>query len=90
MLERVISVIRRVLRDLGLVHSWNDADIRDLLRAASRVLEGRPLSEVTITEEVEVAETGEVVEVEETADIAIRRAQKRIDMAKKLRGCIAS
>lgn len=87
--ERVIAVIRQALRELGIAREWTDNDIRALLRRARETLRGKPLSKIMIASEVEIAETGEVLEIEETADVVTRRARKRRSMIEKLRECVS-
>jgi uncharacterized protein YidB (DUF937 family) len=52
---------------------------------------GKPLSEVTLTEKVEIENadgTIEEVELSESAETAIRRINKRIDVVEQLRACV--
>jgi len=87
-LQRVIDAVREALRAMGVVKEVTDNDIRALLRDVRKHLRGRPLSSVKIVTEAEIAETGEIVEIEENAEVALRQLQKRIDVVKKLRGCV--
>lgn len=89
LLQRVIDLVRSVLRDLGMVHQWTDNDIKALLRDSRAGLRaGKPLSKIMISSELEISDTGEVVEIEQQADVAIRQMDKRINMLEKLRGCV--
>jgi len=61
-----------------------------LLADARRELaEFVPLNRITVVSEVEVAETGEITDIEERADIAIRQHDKRVGVIEQLRECIA-
>jgi hypothetical protein len=51
-------------------------------------MRGTPLSEVVVVSEAQVEETGEIVEIEEPADVAIRQLQKRIGIVEQLKGCV--
>lgn len=90
LLKRVIAAIRVQLRKLGIVEEWTDNDINSLLRETRSALvkEGKPLSEVTLTEEVQVEETGEIFDVETKADIVLQQHDKRTDVVNKLRACL--
>jgi len=50
----------------------------------------KPLSEIKIIDEVKVAETGETVTIEESAEVIWRRMKKRFDTLTKLKECISS
>lgn len=89
-LQRVVSAVRQALRDLGLITSWTDSDIIALLRDARRGLRGRKLSAVKITTEAEIEETGELVDIEEPADVVLRQHQKRTGVVSKLMECIST
>lgn len=86
--QKVIDAVRAVLRKTGTVKAWSDNDIRALLRDARSSMRGKPLSEVIVIADAEVEETGEQIELEEPADVAIRQAQKRIGIVEQLRGCM--
>jgi len=49
---------------------------------------GKPLSEITITREFRVAETGELADVELNAAIAMSQLVKRRNMVQRLKGCL--
>ena len=89
--QRVVDMLRRVLRNLGLVRTWRRDDIYALLRdTRSALAEFRDAATVTITQQAEIAETGEVVEIEQQGDVALRQVQKRVGVVESLRECIAS
>jgi hypothetical protein len=88
-MQRVIDSIRQVLKSLGLLQTWTDSDIKALLRRTRSALkDGKPLSKIKLRTEVEVEETGEVVAVEQTASVALRQLDKRIEVCKKLKECV--
>jgi hypothetical protein len=88
-MQRVIDAVRRVLKSLGLLDTWTDADIKALLRRTRSALKnGKPLSKIKLRTEMEVEETGEVVTVEQTASVALRQLDKRINVLKKLKDCV--
>jgi hypothetical protein len=89
--QRVVDMLRRVLRNLGLVRTWQRDDIYALLRDTRSALAGfRDAATVTITQQAEIAETGEIVEIEQQGDVALRQVQKRVGVVESLRECIAS
>ncbi len=49
---------------------------------------GKPLSEIRLNREFEVEETGELVQVEETAEILLRQHDKRAGIVNQLRLCV--
>lgn len=51
--------------------------------------EGKPLSEITLSHEVTVEETGETVIIEQKADVALRQIDKRLQAIKMLKECLA-
>lgn len=89
LLDRVKNFIRQVLRNAGLLESWTDTDIQFLLRDVRRELRSKPLEKITLTMEAEIEETGEVVTLEQTADVALRRHDKRVAVIERLRECVA-
>lgn len=89
LLQRIIDAVRDALRRAGIVKGWNSEDIKALLRESRRALQGKPLDQIKVVTEAEIAETGEVVDLEQRADIAIRQIKKRQDMVNKLKECMA-
>lgn len=87
LLDKIVAMIRDVLRDLGLVHQWTEKDVVNLLKKARGDLTGRR-KKVTVATKAKIAETGEIVEIEENAATVLARADKRIDMLEKLRTCV--
>jgi len=49
---------------------------------------GKPLSEIRLSREFEVEETGELVSVDQSAEILLRQLDKRSNVVEQLRGCI--
>jgi hypothetical protein len=89
--QRVVAMIRGAFRGLGLVRDWKADDIHSLLRDTRSALAGfQDVTTITITQEAEVAETGEIVEIEQQADVALRQVQKRVGVVESLRECLAS
>jgi len=89
LLKRVVAVIRKQLRKLGIVEKWSDNDIHSLLaEARGAVRETRLISDVTLTEQVEVEETGEIFDVETNAEVVLRQHDKRVGVIEKLRACL--
>jgi len=88
-LQKVVDAVRRVLRDLGLVHAWTDADIRALLRSTRATLRStKPLSKIKIPSDLKVTKEGDVEEVLQTADVAIRQMDKRLKVLQQLITCV--
>ena len=87
-MQRVIDFVRKQLRKMGAVQKWSDNDIRALIRETSLALRGKPLKDITITTDARVAETGEVVQVKENADVAIRQLDKRMSVIDKVKDCL--
>jgi len=88
LMQRVIAAVRRALRKAGMVRKWSDGDINALLREAHRTMEGTPAQRVTLQMEAEIAETGEVVTIEQPADRVIRQHEKRMNVIQQLKECI--
>jgi len=87
-LQRVVDAVRQFLREIGLLGQWTDNDIHALLRDTRRALRGKPLSKVRLETEVEIEETGEVVVLEERADRALSKLDKRRSMVQRLVECV--
>jgi hypothetical protein len=49
-----------------------------------------PLSEITVTLKARIAETGQMAEYEEKADVALKEIDNKIDIARSLIKCLAS
>ena len=88
--NRAVAFIRKLLRDMGITMEFTDNDIRAIIREAQGSITRKQssLAGVTITEEVTLAETGEVFEIEQDADIALTGINDRIEICKKLRACV--
>lgn len=86
--QRIVARVRKALRDMGMVGTWSDNDIRQLLREATLKMEGTPARRMTIQQEAEIAETGETVQIEQNAEVAIRQLDKRMGVIEELRRCI--
>ena len=87
-LQRVVAAIRRVFRAVGPVKNWSDNDIHGLLRRSRRGLKGKPMRKAMIKKSFILEGTGEVVEVETSADVELRNIQKRKDACERLRKCV--
>ena len=73
--------------------STETGDAADLFSEARRQEElfsrkGKPLEDITLTREVEIEETGEVFEYEQSAAIMLRQHDKRAGIVEKLRSCV--
>ncbi|TFH46493.1 MAG: hypothetical protein E4H01_09875 [Lysobacterales bacterium] len=89
-IQQLIAKVRSMLRQAGLDVQWTNDDITNLLADARRELRKTiPLNRITVVSSVEVAETGEVIEVEEQADVALRQLTKRMNVIQQLRECQA-
>ena len=49
---------------------------------------GIPLGEIRLMREFEVEETGEVVQIEQNAEVLLRQLDKRVSVVEKLRACV--
>ncbi len=88
-IQQLVAMIRSLLRGAGVELAWTNDDIVDLIASTRRELrEFVPLNRINVTYDVEVAETGDVVEIEERADKAVRQLTKRMGVIQKLQGCI--
>ena len=87
--QKVVAAVRQALRNAGLVKLWSTEDIKRLLRRSRAYAKGKPMSKAVIKTEYEVVETGEVVVISERGDVALRKADKRIAVVKKVRNCIS-
>lgn len=87
--QQVVNFFRELFRNAGILSSWTENDIHSLLRDVRRELRVKPLEKIKITMEAEIEETGEVVQLEQTAAVALRRLDKRESVVQKLRECVA-
>ena len=98
LVARVVEFVRNFLERIGVIGPadvWSDQDIRDLIAESHDSLKLNPevqtrmsLRDATIVEEVTLDETGEVFEVETSANEVISDVNKRIAICKKLRACV--
>jgi hypothetical protein len=89
LLKRIVAAIRKQLRRLSAVTEWSDNDIHSLLaEARGAVKDAKPISEITLTEEVELEETGERFDIETNAEVVLRQHDKRVGVVEKLRACL--
>ena len=98
MVARVVEFVRKFLERIGVIgptETWSDQEIRTLIAEShaslmlNKEVQSRvSLRDATIVEEVTVEETGEVFEVERSANDAISDVDKRISICKKLRACL--
>jgi GNAT superfamily N-acetyltransferase len=86
--QEVVHFIREILRKVGILDSWTDTDILFLLRDIRRELRSTPLDKIEILAQAEIEETGEVVQLRQPADVALRRHDKRVAVLEKLRECV--
>ncbi len=90
-LKRFVAAVRKMLRDAGFVQEWTDNDIIAMISEAHESLKrsrAKPISEINLTEEVQVEETGEVFDIETNAEVALQQHDKRADVVEKLRACL--
>jgi hypothetical protein len=85
--QKVVAAVRQALRGLGIVTEWSEADIKRLLRRSKKAMKGKSPKKVMITKEFLVEETGEIVEVETSADVELRNIEKRKQACEQLRTC---
>ena len=89
-IQRLVAAVRSMLRSVGMTLNYTNDDIVAILADARRELRKTvPLNRINIVSQVQVAETGEVIEIEERADVAIRQLEKRMGIIETLRGCAA-
>ena len=88
LVKRAVGAIRDFLRRAGILSSWTEADILVLLANTRKGLEGAPISSITVQTEATVEGTGEVVQIEQRGDVALRQLNKRRNMVEELRKCI--
>jgi hypothetical protein len=87
--QRVVAFIKKWLRKAGLRLEYSDADITAIIAEAQNAIARRDsYDSVMLTEDVEVAETGEIYEVETPAKDAVDAVDKRIEMCKKVKNCL--
>ena len=87
-LQKVVAAVRQALRDLGIVREWSEADIKGLLRRSMKKLKGKPMRKAMIKKSFIVAETGEIVDIETSADVELRNIEKRKAACEELRKCV--
>jgi hypothetical protein len=89
---RVIKFVRNFLERIGMItkeDAWTNEDIRKLIAEAHGAIEVKDRSNrVMLTEEVTVAETGEVYEVELPASELLNEIEQRKAMCEKVRACL--
>jgi hypothetical protein len=78
-LQRIVDRVREILRAVGVVKDWTEADIHALLRDTRRAIRGRELGSVDI----------EHNGTQLPADIFIRQFDKKTVVVEKLRDCLA-
>lgn len=88
--KRVVAMVRNTLRQMGLGVKWTDDDIYMLLKDTRRALKRVELDTIEVTTAAQVIETGEIIDVEEGADVALRQMDKRIGVVESLRECLSS
>ena len=89
-IQRLVAAVRSMLRSVGMTLNYTNDDIVAILADTRRELRKTvPLNRINIVSQVQVAETGEVIEIEERADVAIRQLEKRMNIIETLRGCAA-
>ncbi len=87
-IQRLVAAVRQFLRYAGMELDYTNSDIVAVLADVRRELRDFvPLNRINVVSEVET-ETGEVIEIEERADIALRQVQKRQGVIESLRECI--
>ena len=89
LVQRVVAFIKKWLRKAGLRLEYSDADITAIIAEAQNAIARRDsYGNVMLTEDVEVAETGEVYEVEVPAKDALDAVDKRLAMCEKVKKCL--
>lgn len=88
LLDEVVAAIREVLRSLGLISQWSDNDIKSLLRDSRSGISGIALEKLMLTTPIQMAETGELFDLEEPASVVLKRMRQRSGVVEKLRGCL--
>jgi len=88
-IQRLISKMRAALRKMGVISEWTNADIKALLSEARAGMQRAPLSDFVVSYKAEVRETGEVVDIKDDVDVALRQIDKRRGVLEQLRGCLS-
>ncbi len=90
-LEKFVAKIRQLLRKMGVnMGEWTDAEIVTVIAEAhGAVGRGKDrIAGVTLEEEVEIEETGEVFIVEQNAEQLLHQLEQRKDICKKIQSCL--
>jgi hypothetical protein len=90
LLDKIIATVRQWLREHNIIGTWSKNDIVNLLARSENKLRarGEELSEVRIERSIKVKETGEVVTLDEAADVVQRRLQKKGTLYQQLLECV--
>lgn len=88
--KRAVAMIRNALRQMGVGLKWTDDDIYSLLRDTRRALKRIELDTIEVTTPAQVAETGEIIDVGEGADVALRQLDKRTGVVQSLQECLGT
>jgi hypothetical protein len=88
--KRFIAKIRALLRKMGFVEEWSDNDVIGLILEARGALQrrGRSLAGITLEEDVEVEETGEIFTIEQDAQELLTQNEKRREACERVRKCL--
>ena len=88
-MKTLVATIRRILRGYGVDVNWTDSDIKALLSRSAQNLQRRPLHTITLTDDMTIQGSDEKVKIEQPADVALRRLDKRLGVLQTLKGCVS-
>lgn len=89
LVKRVVAMVRNALRQMGVGLKWTDDDIYSLLRDTRRALKRVELDTIDVTTPAQVSGTGEIIDLTESAEVALRQHDKRAGVVQSLQECLA-
>jgi hypothetical protein len=89
-IKKFIAKIRAMLRKIGFVEQWTENDVIGLMMEGQGAIKrrGRSLAGISLEEEVEVEETGEVFTIERDAQELLTQNAKRQQACERIKSCL--
>jgi hypothetical protein len=89
-IKKFVARIRKILRKMGFVEQWTENDVIGLMMEAQGAIKrrGRSLAGISLEEEVEVEETGEVFTIERDAQELLTQNEKRKQACERIKSCL--
>jgi len=89
-IQRIIANVRMQLRKISAVKEWTENDVIGVILSARGAIKrrGRSLDGITLDEDVEVEETGEIFTIEQDAQGLLAQNEQRRKVCEKLKKCL--